>query len=214
MKACLDEEAKARRESGVLFLFEKRLAFAVRMWYNREERGDTVEYRIVRTARRTLALEIEKTGNIVVRAPYAAPLSDIERFVQDHADWIAHHQRLREARTLPPLTAEEEARLRTRAREVLPALTAHWAQIMGVTYTGVTITSARHRFGSCNSRGRIAYSFRLMQFPDEVIEYVVVHELAHRKEMNHSARFYAIIATYIPDYKRRVALLKTHPRAL
>lgn len=86
-----------------------------------------------------------------------------------------------------------------------------WAERMGITYTGVKITSAKSRFGSCNSRGGIAYSFRLMQFPEQVIDYVVVHELAHRKEMNHSRRFYDIVARYLPDYRQRVKLLRSLP---
>lgn len=173
-----------------------------------------MDYRIIRTARRTLALEIKKDGEILVRAPLAAPLSDIERFVEEHVLWIEKHRALRDKRSLPPLTKEQEVTLRTQALAYLPALTATWAERMGVTYKGIKITSARTRFGSCNSDGGIAFSFRLMQFPHEVIEYVVVHELAHRREMNHSKRFYEIVARYLPDYKKRVEILKTHPRAL
>ena len=53
-----------------------------------------------------------------------------------------------------------------------------------------------------------------MQYPEEVIDYVIVHELAHRKEMNHSARFYAVIARYLPDYKLRIRMMKETPRAI
>ena len=173
-----------------------------------------MEYRIVRSARRTLALELRKDGTLLVRAPEGAELFEIEAFVLAHSDWIAGHRERLEKQMLPPLTAEEERALRARARADLPARTARWAERMGISYTGVRITSAKTRFGSCSSRGGIAYSFRLMQFPDEVIDYVVVHELAHRREMNHSRRFYAVIERYLPDYKQRIALLKQSPRAL
>ena len=112
------------------------------------------------------------------------------------------------------MTESEIAALRARAKADLPARTAYWANLMGIDYTRVTITSAEKRFGSCNSRGGIAFSYRLMQFPEAVIDYVVVHELAHRKEMNHSPRFYAVIAQYLPDYKVRIKLMKSAPRAM
>ena len=173
-----------------------------------------MEYRIVRSARRTLALQVEKTGEILVRAPYHTAEARIEAFVSGHAEWIARQRARISARTLPPLRDDEIAALRARAKTDLPARTAFWAGRMGVDYTRVTITSAEKRFGSCNSRGGIAFSYRLMQFPEAVIDYVVVHELAHRKEMNHSARFYAVIAEQLPDYKDRIKLLKSTPRAL
>ena len=172
-----------------------------------------MEYRVIYSARRTLALEIQKDRSVIVRAPNAATDAEIHSFVSSHTKWIETHLQRVEERTLPPLRKEETA-LRARALADLPRRTAMWAERMGITYTGVKITSAKSRFGSCNSRGGIAYSFRLMQFPEQVIDYVVVHELAHRKEMNHSARFYAIIAAYLPDYKDRIKLLKDCPRAL
>ena len=173
-----------------------------------------MEYRVIRSDRRTLAVEIERDGSVLVRAPKAAPTEDIDCFVEKHSGWIEVHRKRQLERLLPPFSAEEERALRARAACELPARTARFAEKMGITYTGVRITSAKQRLGSCSSSGGISFSFRLMQYPDEVIDYVVVHELAHRKEMNHSRRFYAIVARYLPDYRRRVALLKSYPRAL
>ena len=79
---------------------------------------------------------------------------------------------------------------------------------MGLKYGRITITSAQKRFGSCNSNGNICFSYRLMLYPESAREYVIVHELAHLKEMNHSKAFYAIIASVLPDYKHRRKLLK------
>lgn len=173
-----------------------------------------MDYRVIYSARRTLALEIKKNREIVVRAPNGATEAEIRAFVSAHTEWLEKHLRRMEERSLPPLSETEERDLRARARADLPGRTAMWAARMGISYSGVKITSARSRFGSCNSRGGIAYSFRLMQFPERVIDYVVVHELAHRKEMNHSSRFYAIVAAYLPDYKERIKLFKHCPRAL
>ena len=173
-----------------------------------------MEYRIIRSSRRTLALQVEKTGEVLVRAPYQTTEERIKRFVSGHLDWIEKQRERIAARSLPPLTEGDILALRTRAKADLPARTAYWARRMGVDYTRVTITSAEKRFGSCNSRGGIAFSYRLMQFPETVIDYVVVHELAHRKEMNHSARFYAVVAEQLPDYKERIRLMKSTPRAI
>ena len=79
---------------------------------------------------------------------------------------------------------------------------------MNLQYGRITITSAKTRFGSCSSKGNISYSYRLMLYPEEAREYVVVHELAHLLEMNHSKRFYAVVEKYLPDYKLRRRLLK------
>ena len=172
-----------------------------------------MKYRLIRSGRRTLALEISAECEVLVRAPYAASVSDIESFVASHTAWIEKHMAKRKARTLPPLTEEEKRELRARASSFLPARTAYFASMMGIEYSGVRITSAKGRLGSCNARRGISYSYRVMQYPNEVIDYVVVHELAHCKEMNHSPRFYAIIARYLPDYKERVRLMRTHPTA-
>ena len=173
-----------------------------------------MEYRVIRSARRTLALQIEKNGGLVVRAPFHTTDARIATFVSEHTDWVERQRARIAERTLPPLSAAEIAMLRARAEADLPTRTARWAERMGVSYTRVTITSAQKRFGSCNSRGGIAYSYRLMQFPESVIDYVVVHELAHRREMNHSARFYAIIEQQLPDYRERIKLMKSTPRAM
>jgi predicted metal-dependent hydrolase len=106
------------------------------------------------------------------------------------------------------LSKEEIERLRTFAREALSAKTKYYADIMGIKYGRVRITTAKTRFGSCSARGDISYSLRLMLYPEEAIDYVVVHELAHIKEMNHSKNFYAIIEKVMPDYKLRKRMLK------
>ena len=78
----------------------------------------------------------------------------------------------------------------------------------GLKYNRITITSAKTRFGSCTTQKNISFSYRLMLYPELAREYVVVHELAHLIEMNHSKKFYAIIEKYLPDYKERKKLLK------
>lgn len=127
-----------------------------------------------------------------------------------HADWIARGLAKQEARAAAhpePTDAERAAYIR-QAKAYLPQRVAYYSERMGLYPTQVRITGARTRFGSCSSQGHICFSWRLMQYPPEAIDYVVVHELAHLRYMNHGAEFYALIARYLPDWKTRRALLR------
>ena len=168
------------------------------------------EFTLIRSRRRTLALQVTREGQVVVRSPVYASREDIHRFVAEHDAWIAtqlarQSQRLAEH---PPLSREEQEALRQKAREVLPPLVQLWAQRMGVTPTGVKITSAQTRFGSCSGKNSLCFSLHLMEYPQEAIEAVVVHELAHIRHKNHGPDFYALVRRTLPDYDARIKLLK------
>lgn len=167
------------------------------------------DYELIRSDRKTLGLQV-KDGRVIVRAPRIVTLQQIERFVREHEDWIQNALSRQAAKQAahPEPTAAERAELIRRAKEILPQRTAYWSQRMGLYPTQIRITSAQRRFGSCSSEGHICYSWRLMQYPPEAIDYVVVHELAHLKHMNHSQAFHALVAKYLPDHKARRALLK------
>lgn len=169
----------------------------------------TPDYTLVRSNRRTLSMEIKEL-RLIVRAPARMPQRDIDRFVASHSDWIDSHMQ-KQARRLSnhpePTDAEALAYIRA-AKALLPPKVAHYAGIMGLTPAGITITGARTRFGSCSSKGRLSFSWRLMQYPEEAVDYVVVHELAHLRYMDHSPRFYALIEQYLPDYRVRRKMLK------
>lgn len=169
-----------------------------------------MDYTLIRSSRRTMALEITRDGRLLVRAPQRASQAVIDRFVASHADWIAAHlekQRQR-AQAHPPLTEDELAALRQKARDILPGRVAHYAEWMGVTPTGVKITGAKTRFGSCSAKNSLCFSLYLMAYPDAAVDYVVVHELAHIRHKNHSPAFYAEVAKVMPDYRERRKLLK------
>ena len=169
-----------------------------------------MEYQLIRSRRKTLALEITREAKLVVRAPLRCPQRTIDRFLQEKEGWIVTHLAQMQARRQahPEPTAEQEAALRQRAKEVLPPLVARWAEIMGVEPTGITVTGAQTRFGSCSPKNRLSFSFRLMDYPMAAIEYVVVHELAHIRHKNHGPDFYREVETYLPDWQTRRQLLK------
>lgn len=169
-----------------------------------------MEYRIIRSSRRTVALEVKQDGSLIVRANHHTPLSSIETFVRQNAEWIekAKARAARKAEAHPEPTEEEVKRLKQRAHDILPAKVAHYAPLVGVKPTAVHITSAKTRFGSCSGKNSISFSWRLMAYPEEAVDYVVVHELCHIKEHNHSIKFYAEIAKVLPDYQERIKSLK------
>ena len=109
--------------------------------------------------------------------------------------------------TLPPPDAPETQALKTQAQTILPEKVAHWSSIMEVHPTGLRITTARKRYGSCSSKGSLCFSCYLMCCPEEAVELVVVHELCHLREMNHGHGFYALLERYLPDWKERKKLL-------
>lgn len=166
-------------------------------------------YELIRSDRKTLGLQV-KDGRVIVRAPRRVTKEQIERFVREHEDWIekALSRQAAKQAAHPEPTAAERAEYIRLAKEILPKRTAYWAERMGLYPTQIRITSAQRRFGSCSSEGHICYSWRLMQYPPEAIDYVVVHELAHLKHMNHSPAFHALVARYLLDHKARRALLK------
>ena len=172
--------------------------------------GAMIEYTVLRSRRRTMALQVTREAQVVVRAPLYAAEADIRHFVLAHEDWLSCQlARQRERLSAhPPRSPEEQEALRRQAKAQLPGMVRHWAQEMGVTPTGLKITSARTRFGSCSGKNSLCFSLYLMEYPPEAIEAVVVHELAHIRHHDHSAAFYAEVAKVMPDYKERRKLLK------
>ena len=170
---------------------------------------DSLPIIYIRSERRTLAISVGKDGAVRVRMPLYYPMEKAVRFVEEHAEWIEKAQkRVQAFREKTEVSPEREAELRLLAKKVLPEKVKHYAERMGLFPTSVRITSARGRYGSCSAKNGICFSFRVMLLPDAAIDYVVVHELAHIAEHNHSKRFYRVIEKTLPDYKERIRLLK------
>lgn len=167
------------------------------------------EYEILRSNRRTISLEVRPDGRVLIRAPRTMPKKEIDAFATKHADWLeGAKKRVEERSAFHDMTDRRKDELTAAARDYLPKRTAHWAEIMGVSPAGVRITDAKTRFGSCSPKNRICYSFRLMAYPPEAVDYVIVHELAHILQKNHSPRFYAEVQKILPDWRERKKLLE------
>ncbi len=170
------------------------------------------EYEIIRCKRRTVALEVTPDLRVVVKAPQRVSASDIEQFMDKQSHWIDERMRVMRQRMENgerlALTDEEIHRLRQSAAVDLPARVERHAAAMGVRPARVRVTSAAQRWGSCNAADGLCFSYRVMQLPDDLIDYVVAHELAHIVEKNHSSAFYAVLDEYMPDHREREARIK------
>ena len=152
---------------------------------------------------------------MIVRAPSRMPAAEIQKFVESKRPWIEKHlQKAAAQPELPPLSTADIHALADQALSLIPQRVAHFAPIVGVTYHGITIRNQRSRWGSCSSKGNLNFNCLLMLCPPEVLDYVVVHELCHRKEMNHSPKFWAEVARVLPDYKTHQKWLKDHGNAI
>lgn len=169
-----------------------------------------IPYTLIRSSRRTLSLEITRELTVLVRAPMRCSKNEIDRFVAHHESWITAHMEKQRQRLAahPEPTEEERCALIARAKRELPRRVEHYAAIMGVQPSGITITGAKKRFGSCSGKNRLCFTWRLMAYPDEAIDCVVVHELAHIVHKNHGRDFYALVKSVLPDYDQRKKLLE------
>lgn len=174
------------------------------------------EFELIRSSRRTIAVEI-KGGKVIVRAPLRMSKVEIEKFINSKADWIKRHLEVSRQRQIVPMesfTPEQIQQLADAALQDIPQRVSKYATIIGVTVGRITIRNQKTRWGSCSSKGNLNFNCLLMLCPEEIRDYVVVHELCHRKELNHSTRFWNEVARVMPDYAVRRKWLKENGGAL
>lgn len=168
---------------------------------------------IIRNKRKSISIEITKDLSVLVRAPIRMSDKRITEFVEQKQSWIEKHmalmrQRNKKLATMPKLTDSEIQSLAEKARELIPQRVAYYAPIIGVDYGRITIRHQKTRWGSCPSKGNLNFNCLLMLTPPEVVDYVVVHELCHHKEMNHSAKFWNEVEKILSDYESPKKWLK------
>lgn len=175
-----------------------------------------MEVTVIKSNRKTVAIRINPDLTVTVRAPLRATKKDIEKILQEKESWILKHmadiQRRKaeyEAKGEARLTNEEIRALADQALKIIPERAAYYAKRIGVNYGRITIRDQKTRWGSCSSKGNLNFNCLLMLAPQEVLDYVVVHELCHRKEMNHSKAFWTEVEKVLPKYRDSVKWLKT-----
>lgn len=174
---------------------------------------------IIKSKRKSIGFEIKEAGRLIVRAPFSMSREQIYREMEKHRDWIDRHmlvmrQREDEREKLPKFTGEEVKEMAQEALAAIPPKVKEYAAVLGVSYGRVTIRNQKSRWGSCSAKGNLNFNCLLMKVPEDVRDYVIVHELCHRMEMNHSGRFWKLVEGVLPDYRERRKWLKENGNAL
>lgn len=180
---------------------------------------DTVP--VVRSDRKTVSLELKRDGSILLRSPRRSDDRFLLAFLESREGWLrAHLKEMEDRRSADAdmprdkLTSEEIRALADAALMDLLARAMRFAPIVGVSYGRITIRMQKTRWGSCSSSGNLNFNCLLMLCPPEARDYVVIHELCHRLEMNHSPRFWAEVARVCPDYKTQLRWFREHGPAI
>ncbi len=167
----------------------------------------TIPYEIVRSKRKTYGIHVAPGGKVTVRIPLRGSEKFAISLAESKKNWIASCvlklQNVPVQREKTPSEKRLEAIYRKAAREYFPKRVSHYARMLGVTYGKISIRDQKTRWGSCSSEGNLSFNWRLILAPPDVLDYVVIHELCHRKEMNHSKEFWALVESHMPEYKER-----------
>lgn len=169
-----------------------------------------ITYQWIRSRRKTIAIQIDREGQVIVRTPYGITKRQGEEFLDEKKDWLLQTRQRVEKRKTEQIPISEEVRREgiERAKRIFPERTAYFAKRMGVDYGRITIREQKTRWGSCSSKGNLNFNWKLVLLDPELLDYVVVHELAHRREMNHSVAFWKVVEAELPDYRERRRRLK------
>lgn len=212
-----------------------------------------INYTLIRSSRKTIAIHITKEAIVEVRSPHKMPNSEIDKFVKSKQKWIYEHLEIVKSKIYKrasfslnygdavlyrgkeyPIIASQGKHIgfddtcfyvpknlpaddikytviqiyKLLAKRDLTKKVIEFAKLMNLTPTNVKINSAKTRWGSCSGKNRINFSWLLIMAEDSLIDYVIVHELAHIKEHNHSERFWAVVRQVLPEYKERQLKLK------
>jgi predicted metal-dependent hydrolase len=147
---------------------------------------------------------------VVLTVPHSFSVATIEEFLAKHTEWIERSvQRMRRVVPLPGGKVEYRAR-RAAARVFILERLAHWNSFYNFHFGRVAIKNTKSLWGSCSAKGNLNFSYKLVLLPRELADYVIVHELCHLKEHNHSARFWALVEKALPDYDRQRCALRRY----
>ena len=169
-----------------------------------------IDFQLVRSERKTMSIQVKIDGSVVVRVPRRISMARVNKFVEDHREWINKQlEKVSQNQKKQYFISEENRRKGIiLAKVIIPDRVSYWAEKKRVTYSRITIREQKTRWGSCSSSGGLNFNWKLILMPEKVLDYVVIHELAHRKEMNHSEKFWREVEIMMPDYKEQRRWLK------
>ena len=178
-------------------------------------RGE-IRISVIRSARKSLGLEVRDANTVLARIPTRVSDRELKAFVENHRSWIlektevmAEREEKRKSTPAPPpelLSKTDRMKIQLKIGKRV----RHYCEAMGVTVGYVTVKNQKTRWGSCSAKGNVNFNYQLAFLPEELLDYVVIHELAHRNHMDHSRAFWAEVEKYCPDYRERRAALKEY----
>ena len=172
-----------------------------------EVQGRIIPIQVIRSDRKSIGLEIRQDTSVIARVPYRLSDKGLETFLEKHTEWILCKRKLAGKRqdyrrfTNAPPFSQLTAKEREQIKEKIAARVKYYCEVMGVTVGRITIRNQKTRWGSCSSKGNVNFNYQLYYLPEKLLDYVVVHELAHLRHMNHSSLFWTEVGRYFPDFQ-------------
>lgn len=176
--------------------------------YKLEDEGREFLITVKRSSRKTLGLEVKESGEIFARIPARLSDRNLKSFIEQQREWIIKKSALvqwerehRQTTNATPVQNLTSAEIENISRKIVDRV-RFYQKKMGVTVGKVTIRNQKTRWGSCSAKGNLNFNYQIYYLPDELLDYVVVHELAHRRHMNHSEEFWKEVEKYLPMYQQ------------
>lgn len=180
---------------------------------------------VVRSKRKSYGIVVDEEGRVTARIPMRGSMTVAKNLILEKSDWIFEKVALQMSRKqqrdgqnessyTPQQRAGLEKRYREAAKEYFTKRADYYASLLGATYERIRIAEQKTRWGSCSSKGTLSFNWKLMLAPPKVLDYVVIHEVCHLKEMNHSPRFWKLVEEFMPDYKEYRKWLKENGNTL
>ena len=166
--------------------------------------NENIRVQVIRSGRKSLGLEVRPDGTVLARIPARLSDRELKAFIEKQQDWIL--------KKVPSVDALSDAEIQ-KIKDKIADRVKYYCAVMQVTVGRITIRNQKTRWGSCSSAGNVNFNYQLYYLPDELLDYVVVHELAHRRHMDHSKEFWSEVARYCPDYRARRKQLKEYQLA-
>lgn len=176
------------------------------------------EYIIKKSRRTTISIQITPDQKLLVKAPAYTSIKEVEEFLREKRDWIIKQINRtkvtsQHAAQMGILSDKEIRKLKRDAKKIIPERVEYYAKLSGITYNRIFIRLQKSRWGSCSVEGNLNFNALLALMPLEVLDSVVVHELCHRRHMDHSKAFYDEVLKIFPDYKKWDKWLKQNGAA-
>lgn len=164
-----------------------------------------IKYQLKKSARaRRMRLAVFCDGSVVVTAPQYFENNFVEKWIREKADWILgkiKHFEKKGFRAIPQRSRGEYKKYKTQARKLAKERLEHYSKIYGIFFGRISIRNQKTRWGSCSKNGNLSFNYKIVKIAPHMADYIIVHELCHIQEFNHSRNFWSLVAKTIPDYK-------------